>query len=70
MYVNKLCKSSGKILAEADLMVKKLLSCVNAINWTLKKQEKVENLFDLGEHIEEGICECASFQIGALIRGK
>ena len=47
MYIKKLCKSSSKILSEADLMVKKLLYCINAINWTLIKQEKVENLLDL-----------------------
>ena len=28
-------------------MVKKLLSCINTINWHLIKQEKVENILDL-----------------------
>ena len=47
MHINKLCKLSSEILTEADLMVKKLLSCINTINGTLIKQEKVENILDL-----------------------
>ena len=70
MHINKLCKSSSEILTEADLMVKKLLSCINTINLTLIKQEKVKNILDLRKHIEEGICDCALIQIRALIRGK
>ena len=47
MHINKLCKSSSEILTEADFMVKKLLSCIITINWTLIKQEKVDNILDL-----------------------
>ena len=47
MHINKLSKLSSEILTEADLMVKKLLSCINTINGTLIKQAKVENILDL-----------------------